>query len=501
MSEPKRPAARRPLTPEQRRQLEQKRRQQGAAPRAGASRTGQAVRRPAGQAPRRPGQPQRRPGQPQRRPQGQRRSMTPEQYRAYQRKRWLMRNLKFIIPGCAALVIIIVLAIALPSLLSNNDTSEAQTAQLTLETPAPEETAETEDTAAASSALTAFVTPEPDAVAFNYDEAYVRAVNGEITGEAITPRYDNVDETKLSRWPEITENMLPMFYKASGVTDNTICVTVDDCYQGENLRQIVQCALDNDSKLTIFPIGENIDKENIGSVVKWAWENGMEIENHTYSHVGLYHYDDETMTDEIWNQWMSLCKCLGVNYTEHFFRPHGGDGRYDQRNHAYVSQLGLYGLAIWSDDGSKSSIETLKNNIEAGNIYLFHTTDNDLKLMSEFIPYAVSQGYRLVTMNEMFGLPDNEYTDISTLDTTKPALHSFKIDVKTLKDTSYMRAAAVVQQRLIDLGWLSGDADGEFGPGSAKATSAFQSAIGLTSDGMMGAETQKVLFSDSAPTK
>ena len=145
-----------------------------------------------------------------------------------------------------------------------------------------------------------------------------------------------MDPSKLDRWPKVTEGYIPLLYKAN-TTENVICVTVDDCFQGDNLRSIVQCALDNDAKLTIFPIGDNLNKENVASAIKWAWENGMEIENHTYNHAGMYHYDDERMTNEMWYQSVKLSQVLGVNYKQHFFRPKGGDERNDQRVHAYGS--------------------------------------------------------------------------------------------------------------------------------------------------------------------
>ena len=333
---------------------------------------------------------------------------------------------------------------------------------------------------------------------FNYDDAYIAAARGQNTGAPLTPDYSNVDPSKLDRWPKVTEGYMPLLYKANA-TENVICVTVDDCFQGDNLRAIVQCALDNNGKLTIFPIGDNLNKDNVASAIKWAWENGMEIENHTYNHAGMYHYDDERMTNEMWYQSVKLSQVLGVNYKQHFFRPKGGDEREDQRVHAYAKQLGMSGIAVWTQSGSRDSVQSLFNNLAPGRIYLFHTTNNDLQKLLEFIPGAVQRGYRLVTLNEMFGLPENETSDLSTIG-EKPALQSFQIVPALLQKTSYVRAAAVVQKRLIELGWLEGEADGVFGDSSFMATGFFQMAAGLQPTGKANAETQKVLFSDAAPT-
>ena len=58
--------------------------------------------------------------------------------------------------------------------------------------------------------------------------------------------------------------------------------------------------------------------------------------------------------------------------------------------------------------------------------------------------------------------------------------------------------ALLVQQRLIDLGYLTGKADGAFGTNSVKALKAFQEKNGLKADGVAGSGTNAVLFSHLA---
>ena len=336
---------------------------------------------------------------------------------------------------------------------------------------------------------------------FDYDEAYIAAAHGETTGPVLTADMSGIDPAKLDRWPAAKEGYIPLLSKAK-TTENIIAVTVDDCFQGENLQRIVQCALDNNADLTIFPIGENLTKPLVASTIKWAWENGMEIENHTYSHAGMYHGDDEHMTEQMWYQSEKVSEVLGVQHQQHFFRPKGGDERNDQRVHAYAKQMGMKGIAVWTQSGSTDSMESLFSNLAPGNIYLFHTTDNDLKKLLEFIPGAVQRGYRLVTLNEMFGLPDNA-TSAYTGVREKPALEPFKVELTTLKKTSYIRAAAVVQERLIELGWLpavdpDSKADGVYGQGSWLATGFFQMASDIKATGTADPDTQRALFADGA---
>jgi len=56
-----------------------------------------------------------------------------------------------------------------------------------------------------------------------------------------------------------------------------------------------------------------------------------------------------------------------------------------------------------------------------------------------------------------------------------------------------------LQQRLIALGWLDGEADGEYGEATAAAVKAFQAAMrNLWDDGIAGPDTQNALYSSSA---
>ena len=56
-----------------------------------------------------------------------------------------------------------------------------------------------------------------------------------------------------------------------------------------------------------------------------------------------------------------------------------------------------------------------------------------------------------------------------------------------------------LQQRLIELGWLTGKADGDFGSNTEKAVMAFQKQAGLNPTGKATVETQTLLFSAYAP--
>ena len=60
-------------------------------------------------------------------------------------------------------------------------------------------------------------------------------------------------------------------------------------------------------------------------------------------------------------------------------------------------------------------------------------------------------------------------------------------------------AVKALQKRLKELGYLSGEADGDFGGATQEAVRLFQSQSGLTVDGVAAAQTLSLLFSENAP--
>lgn len=57
-----------------------------------------------------------------------------------------------------------------------------------------------------------------------------------------------------------------------------------------------------------------------------------------------------------------------------------------------------------------------------------------------------------------------------------------------------------LQQRLKDLGYYSGDVDGQYGTGTQTAVTAFQTQHGLKADGVAGEQTLAILYSELAQT-
>ena len=314
-----------------------------------------------------------------------------------------------------------------------------------------------------------------------------------------TPQGDTVSFASLrsATRPTPTAPGYGLVFSEADTEEKIIAITVDDCFQAENLQRMVDKAIEVGGKFTIFPIGKNVLKKAQSEVLKYAWEQGFELENHTFTHNGLYRCSDEEMAREVYMQQLALSHILGVEYQCHFLRPKGGDARRDQRMQVYAEQLGYYGIAHWSCAGSTSTEREIAKALKPGAIYLFHTTTtNDLDKLLNFMPYAVEKGYRLVTLNEMFGYPENETKPLTgpAKDYPVPPLQPYSRVYDVYKPTRYSWGVYLLQQKLIELGYMKGEPDGVYGQDCAKCVKAYQKDHGLEQTGVADVALQEQIF-------
>ena len=314
-----------------------------------------------------------------------------------------------------------------------------------------------------------------------------------VSSALVTPSPENAQKLASAVRPDVVEGFLPVC-DGSVTQDKVYAITIDDCNQPDNLRKMVDLIASYGGHATIFPIGENV--EMCKKVLKSAWEQGFEIENHTWSHCGLYNVDDDEMAAQIWRQNAAVSEALGVDYQMHFLRPRGGDNRYDQRTHAYMRQLGYYGIAYWTQVGLKVSAKYLDNHAQPGNIILYHTTNEDLQQLKELVPRLSREGYTFVTLNELYGLPANETAPLSD-HSQVPALKPYTRFAQILRREDYLHDVLLVQQRLSELGYLNENYNGYYGKDTESAVRAFQKANGLQADGLCGQATWDALFGNS----
>lgn len=117
----------------------------------------------------------------------------------------------------------------------------------------------------------------------------------------------------------------------------------------------------------------------------------------------------------------------------------------------------------------------------------------------EFAPFGAQYGYGDASL-----IPETPTPEPTPRPTPSPAPEPTvaptptQAAYKTLKRGATGADVERLQQALIDLGYLTGAADGAFGQNTLDAVMLFQAVNGLSADGIAGAQTQTVLFGGSA---
>ena len=283
-----------------------------------------------------------------------------------------------------------------------------------------------------------------------------------------------------------------------------IAITVDDCHKADVMNQIVAIARRYDVKLTLFPRGDALmDPALQEGFNMCVTQFGYQLENHTHNHKPDYTLSNGELAMQIWKQGIAASYVTGRDYTQHFYRPVKHGSEVDQRTHFYLNKLGYVGIASYTHSYVDNTVEELAKTLKNGNIYQFDMTQKSMAVFEGFIQAASDKGYRMVTMNTLFGLEEDVIGDTLTIDQqTLVSMDDYTATYFDLKIND--RAAWVynIQRRLKDLGYLKGEdvvADGLYGPKTSVAVSEFQARVGLPATGNADVATQEKLFASDAP--
>ena len=316
-----------------------------------------------------------------------------------------------------------------------------------------------------------------------------------------TPLPSYIGKTDITAASAEFSDQLPLI-KNITTDEKVIAITIDDLdlNMSENLEEIINVALQYNAKLTLFPVGTQLyHDKSIRDSLLYAFSKGFEIENHTMRHDQVYKLSNEEFYNTVVEQQNMVNQTLGVDYIQRFFRLPGGNGTADPRTHFYLKYLGYEALLDWSISGSDLEIEKIKSRLEPGSIILFHTTSSDTRKIKKLIPYAVSKGYRIVTLNELLVYSDNLCYALGSQDV--PPFVDYEYDEYLVMGKGHKAyCVGLLQERLIQLGYLPSDsvADGNFGSQTEAAVMQFQTKHGLEATGKADVAMQAILFSQEA---
>lgn len=225
-------------------------------------------------------------------------------------------------------------------------------------------------------------------------------------------RFGTLDE--LARDVDARQSMRMQEYQKQGLvfSENPkagkyIALTFDDGPHKTQTDEILAVLERYQVKATFFPIGQNIASHP--EITKRVCQAGHEIGNHTYTHAMVSELTEEQLRKEIEDTAALIKEQCGV--TPVLFRPPGGDISDDAVK--LVNELGYrYVLWSWRVDTRDwaavpvdSVVNTVLNNVQNGNIVLFHDyvvgKSPTAAALEILIPALQKQGYQFVTVSQL----------------------------------------------------------------------------------------------------
>lgn len=192
--------------------------------------------------------------------------------------------------------------------------------------------------------------------------------------------------------------------------DKIIALTFDDGPSTQTMVQVLDLLAEYDAKATFFVIGNNINSRTI-PVLQRAVDEGHELGNHTMSHKKTAELTDEEITYEYFNCQQAVLDAVGVEM--YFFR--APFGSIDERMYSIIPAP-FMGAAISTGDGTIGSIAADRawratSQAYDGAIVLMHCFQGNsetVEALKTVLPELKSQGYRFVTLSELYTEADYE---------------------------------------------------------------------------------------------
>ncbi len=211
--------------------------------------------------------------------------------------------------------------------------------------------------------------------------------------------------TKINSLKKVTDYD---FYNNIYINDNSkiIAFTFDDG-PNYNTKKVIDTLKKYGVTATFFLMGKNISGNE--KIVKYMYESGMEIGNHTYNHLLLTKYSKEKINEEIVKTNDLIFNIIGKNPT--LLRP--SYGSFNKK----IKSVSNMPIIIWDIDtldwkykNSQRIANKVLSSVKDGDIVLMHdiykSTLNSLDLV---IPELLNRGYKIVSVSELFYLKNQSF--------------------------------------------------------------------------------------------
>ena len=190
-------------------------------------------------------------------------------------------------------------------------------------------------------------------------------------------------------------------------TQPKIAVTVDDCYNGERVAEILDLCQAYGIPVTFFVIGKALKMAD-QAIWQRALDLSCEIGNHTWSHARLYNLTDEKIRYQLQKTEEKLDAVLGYHYQMQVMRPPFGrlSKKPEKKSDIWVVRSieanGYLHAVRWDVD--QTDPDKAIDDVQNGSILLYHANARDVRCLKKLIPLLIEKGFQCVTVSELLSL-------------------------------------------------------------------------------------------------
>lgn len=299
---------------------------------------------------------------------------------------------------------------------SEGSSADNSTAEIT-STSAAAESAEPE-AAATTSAATTTTTATEAAVPETEEPAVTVDTPAEVTSTEETPEVTTVATTTaastttaetIAATTTAATTTAPAEQEETPVEVKYVALTFDDGPNTTTTAQVLDVLEKYDIIASFFLIGNNINDAS-AEVVKRAYDMGCEINNHSKTHP----YMNQMTVDEIIEEFNYVDDKIFEITGERskFFRPPYIAVSQEMLDNIDVPFIAGIGCNDWMDNNpaDRRAMSILRQ-VKEGDIILLHDAEGNhmtVEALDTIIPEMLAQGYKFVTVSELFELNGKE---------------------------------------------------------------------------------------------
>lgn len=178
-----------------------------------------------------------------------------------------------------------------------------------------------------------------------------------------------------------------------------IAFTFDDGPHPTNTSKLVDIFTQYNGKATFFVLGYRAQRYS--DIIKNCYQNGFQIENHSWSHPNLTTISPEQVYQEIYTTNDLIFSLIGKD--PHYLRP--PEGAYNDQ----VKEIAKMNIELWNIDtldwkyrDAKRVTDQIVSKAKDGKIILLHDIhDTSIEGVKNALPILHEQGYQFVTIDTL----------------------------------------------------------------------------------------------------